>query len=148
MPSHNVTDFKFQSGTNSCDTAQSATSFPFQSSQSSNSIPKASANGFEYEIPSDFNFFSDASSLSQQNIESGPSADFSLLDNPIFNSSSRVYSNGAGSDAVLQQLLGEIIALNGDSDLSGATSHAHPSEVNSLAIVVCLLIHQCHFKVC
>ena len=116
MPFHNVAECDFQSGVGTS-TTQSATSIPFESS---NYIPEASLGGFDHQIPSDFNFFGDTSN---------PSVDFSLLDDPIFDSSNppphSEYTTSAGNDSVLQQLLGEILALNGNSDSNGIPSHAH-----------------------
>lgn len=121
-PLHNVAECDFQSGVGTS-TTQSATSVPFVSS---NYIPEASLGGFDHQIPSDFNFFGDTSN---------PSVDFSLLDDPIFDSSNPPphsgYTASAGNDSVLQQLLGEIIALNGNSDSNGIPSHANPNVLNT-----------------
>ena len=108
----------------STDSIPSATaSVPFQNSQTSDFIPQAPplSDTFNPQIPTDFNFSSNASPNYPQNDHTSdfvPSLDFSMLEPHQFSTSSNPQVNSG--DSMLQHLLGEIIALNDISDFSAA----------------------------
>ena len=97
-------------------------SIPFQASNISDSVPGAPSlsDVFNTQIPSHFNFSTNESPYDPQNISSSDfvsGLDFSLLDPPHFNTPSGTQTNPG--DAMLQHLLGEILALNNDSAVPG-----------------------------
>ena len=105
-----------------------ASSVPFQNSpQNSDFIPQAPpiSDSFNPQIPSNFNFSSNAASYSQNfdNSDFVPGLDFSMLEPQLFNTSSSPQIHSG--DSMLQHLLGEILALNDGSDFSAA-AHTMP----------------------
>ena len=106
----------------STDSIPSVTSVPFQNSpESSSFIPEAPPNDFNSQIPTDFNFSTNTShhlnNLQSSKFVSG--FDGSMQGAQQFDSSNPLVNS---SDSVLQQLLGEMVALNDDSNLSSVAS--------------------------
>ena len=114
-----------------------SSSVPFQNSpQTSDFIPQAPpiSDTFNPQIPSDFNFSSNASDYPQafDNFNFVPGLDFSMLEPQQFNTSSN--HQVQPDDSMLQHLLGEIIALNDESDFNAAV-HACPMPGNGTVTV-------------
>lgn len=108
-------------------TTDSIPPVPFQNIQTSNFILQAQApvtNGLNHEIPSDFNFTSPYLSSAVQNP--------AFIPNPTTTTTFGTPNSDLNpNDPVVQQLMGDLVTLNGDPNFSNLSSLPNVSTANS-----------------